>query len=45
MYKLEKITKKGEAVVENRELEKVNKFFFQEGHRMFVKIVKSDETL
>lgn len=28
-YKLEKITKKGEAVDENREQEKVNIFFFK----------------
>lgn len=29
MYKLEKITEKGEAVGENREQEKVNIFFFK----------------
>lgn len=44
MYKLEKVTEKGEAVGEKREQKKVNNFF-QEGHRMLVKIIKSDEAL
>lgn len=45
MYELEKVAEKGEAVGENREQEKVNNFFFQEGHKMFVTIIKSDEAL
>lgn len=45
MYKPEKVAEKGEAVGENREQEKVNKCFFQEGHKMFVTIIKSDEAL
>jgi len=39
------VTEKGEAFGGKREQEKVNNFCFKGGHRIFVRIVKSDKAL